>query len=54
MTVLAHIGGMPVEEALPSAIALALALRVWAARVRLTARARSTAGTTSNSRHPCG
>ena len=29
MTVPAHIGGIPVEEALPAAIALAVALRVW-------------------------
>jgi hypothetical protein len=35
---LAHIGAVPVEEALPAAIVFAMALRVWAARVRLRGR----------------
>ncbi|MEA2363835.1 MAG: hypothetical protein QOD71_2980 [Thermoleophilaceae bacterium] len=35
---LAHIGGVPVEEALPGAIVFAMALRVWAARVRFRGR----------------
>jgi hypothetical protein len=35
---LAHIGGMPVEELLPGAIVLAMALRVWATRLLLRGR----------------
>jgi hypothetical protein len=32
VTPLAHVGGVPVEEAVPGAIVFVLALRVWAAR----------------------
>jgi hypothetical protein len=49
VTLLAHIGGLPLEEALPGAIALALALRVWAARFG-RARDRSNAASSSSPR----
>jgi hypothetical protein len=50
VTLLAHIGGLPLEEALPGAIALAMALRVWAVRFGRGARDRSNAASASSPR----